>query len=132
MISTKTHGYLDYTMGALLILAPWLFGFANDRAETIVPVALGVGIILYSLFTDYELSISRIIAMRTHLRLDIIGGIFLAVSPWLFNFKDYVYLPHLIFGLLEIGVAARTRSQSGPRLKSDDLSERKSIYSSNR
>src|SRR5687767_9993769 len=85
-ISTKTHGYLDYIIGVLLIAAPWLFNFDRDGAETWVPVILGIAIILYSLLTDYELGVSHMISMRTHLMLDIVGSAFLAVSPWLFNF----------------------------------------------
>jgi hypothetical protein len=29
MITTKTHGVLDYIVGAALIVAPWLLGFAD-------------------------------------------------------------------------------------------------------
>jgi hypothetical protein len=107
-ISTKTHGYLDYIMGALLIAAPWIFDFNQGGAETWVPVVLGAGVILYSLLTDYELSVSPQISMRTHLMLDLAGGILLAVSPWLFGFADYVWGPHLILGILEIGAALTT------------------------
>jgi hypothetical protein len=109
-ISTRVHGYLDYTMGLLLIVAPWLFGFARDGAETWVPVILGASAILYSLLTDYELGASRRLSMRTNLTLDLLSGIFLAASPWLFGFADYVYLPHLILGLAEIGAALMTRT----------------------
>lgn len=112
IISTKTHGYLDYIVGLLLIVAPWLFGFANDGAETWVPVALGVSAIIYSLLTDYELGATRQISMRTHLGLDIFSGIFLAASPWIFGFSEYVYLPHLILGIGEIGVALMTETKS--------------------
>ena len=110
MIGTKTHGYLDYIMGLLLIVAPWLLGFANNGAETWVPVALGAGVILYSLMTDYEMGASRMISMRTHLMLDLMGGILLAVSPWLFGFADDVYLPHLILGIAEIGASLMTKT----------------------
>ncbi|HEX2535488.1 MAG TPA: SPW repeat protein [Chitinophagaceae bacterium] len=110
-IPTKVHGYLDYMMGALLIAAPWLFDFAEGGAETWIPVILGAGAIVYSLMTDYELGISRTISMRTHLMLDLVSGIFLAVSPWLFGFADYVWQPHLILGLLEIGAALMTRRE---------------------
>ena len=108
-IPTKVHGYLDYIMGLLLIAAPWLFDFANGGAETWVPVILGAGAIIYSLMTDYELGVSRAISMRTHLTLDLLSGILLAVSPWLFGFADEVYGPHLILGILEIGAALFTR-----------------------
>lgn len=110
MIGTKTHGYMDYTMGLLLIIAPWLFGFANGGAETWVPVVLGAGAILYSLMTDYELGAVRTLSMRTHLMLDLMSGILLAASPWLFGFADVVWMPHLIFGLLEIGASLMTKT----------------------
>lgn len=112
-IGTKTHGYLDYIMGALLIAAPWIFDFNRGGAETWVPVVLGAGVILYSLLTDYELGVSPQISMRTHLMLDLVGGALLAVSPWLFGFADYVWGPHLIFGLLEMGAALMTERTPG-------------------
>jgi hypothetical protein len=107
-ISTKVHGVLDYLMGVLLIASPWIFDFARGGAETWVPVVLGAGAIVYSLFTDYEYSISRKLSMGTHLTLDLLSGIFLAASPWIFGFADYVYLPHLILGILEIGASLMT------------------------
>ena len=110
-IPTKVHGYLDYLVGALLIAAPWLFDFARGGAETWVPVVLGAGAILYSLITDYELGASKTISMRTHLTLDLISGIVLSASPWIFGFADYVWGPHLILGLFEIGAALMTRRE---------------------
>jgi hypothetical protein len=107
-IPTRVHGMADYAVGVLLIIAPWLFGFAAGGAETWVPVILGIGAIGYSLFTDYELGAVRKIPMSTHLMLDAGSGVILAVSPWLFGFADLVYLPHLILGLLEIGAALTT------------------------
>jgi hypothetical protein len=109
MIPTRIHGFLDYAMGVLLIAAPWLFGFAQGGAETWVPVVLGAGAILYSLFTRYELGVYRVIPMTVHLMLDFGSGVLLAASPWLFGFADYVVWPHVIFGLLEIGAAAMTQ-----------------------
>jgi len=109
-IKTRTHGYLDYLMGVLLIAAPWLLDFNQGGAETWVPVILGAGMIMYSLMTDYELGATPRISMRTHLTLDLMGGILLAVSPWLFGFADYIYGPHLILGLLEVGASLMTKT----------------------
>jgi hypothetical protein len=109
-IPTRIHGMADYLLGALLVLAPWLFGFADGGAEMWVPVVLGAGVVLYSLLTDYELGLVRRIPMRMHLGLDLAGGVVLAASPWVFGFADRVWLPHLIFGLLEIGAALTTRT----------------------
>ena len=110
-IETKTHGYLDYIVGALLIAAPWIFDFDRGGAETWVPVVVGAATIIYSLLTDYEMGASRQISMRTHLMLDLIGGALLAASPWIFDFDEYVWQPHLIVGILEIGVALFTKRQ---------------------
>ena len=109
VIPTRVHGMLDYLVGALLIAAPWLFDFNRGGAETWVPVILGAGVILYSLFTDYELGAVRRIPMPTHLMLDLGGGVLLALSPWLFGFSDYVWAPHLIVGLIEIGTSLMTQ-----------------------
>jgi hypothetical protein len=109
-IPTRIHGMLDYLMGILLIASPWLFGFNRGGAETWVPVIVGASVILYSIFTDYELGAIRKLSMSTHLWLDVLGGAFLAASPWLFDFDEYVYLPHLILGLAEIGAGLMTKT----------------------
>ena len=113
IINTKTHGYLDYIMGVLLIAAPWIFDFARNGAETWVPVILGISTIVYSLFTNYELGVSRRIPMSTHLMLDAVSGILLAASPWIFGFADYVWQPHLILGIIEIGAVLLTKREVG-------------------
>ena len=116
-IPTRIHGYLDYIVGALMIAAPWLFDFAAGGAETWIFVALGAAAIAYSLFTNYELGISRTISMRTHLLLDIASGILLAASPWLFGFADYIWAPHVFFGVFEILAASITKREPehGPK-----------------
>ena len=108
-IPTRVHGILDYTVGAILAISPWLFGFNRGGAETWVPFLLGFGAVFYSLFTKYEWGILRRIPMPVHLMLDLASGILLALSPWIFGFADYVYLPHLFFGILEIGVSLMTK-----------------------
>ena len=110
IISTKFHGYMDYLVGIVLILAPWLFGFYMGGAESWVPIILGAGTILYSMFTDYELGVTKSISMRSHLTIDIIAGIFLAISPWLFGFSDLVFWPHVLVGIAEIGAGLMTKT----------------------
>ena len=108
-INTKIHGTLDYLMGILLIVAPWLFGFADGGAAQWVPIILGLGTLLYSLITDYELGLLKVVSMKAHLMIDLLAGIFLAASPWIFGFADEVYLPHLILGLVEICTSLMTK-----------------------
>ena len=109
MIDTRTHGILDYATGALLLAAPYLFGFATGGIEQWLPQLLGAMTIAMSLFTDYELSISRAIPLRVHLGLDMVSGALLAASPWLFGFAGLIWWPHLLVGLVEIVVPMLTR-----------------------
>lgn len=113
VINTRIHGYLDYIMGVVLIVSPWMFDFARNGAETWVPVILGITTILYSLLTNYELGVWRRISMRTHLVLDTVSGLLLAASPWLFGFADYIWQPHLILGVLELGAVLMTKTEPG-------------------
>ena len=112
-LPTRVHGMLDYLLGALLIAAPWLFGFADGGAEQWVPVALGAGVLLYSAFTDYELGVVKKLQMPAHLLLDALGGLLLAASPWMFGFDERVWIPHVAVGLVEVVTAAITNTVPG-------------------
>lgn len=102
MISSKTHAILDYLVGIILIAAPWILGFADDSAATVTPVLIGVSTLLYSILTNYEYSIAKVIPYKIHLTIDFVAGFLLMVSPWLFGFSDRIYLPHVILGAFEI------------------------------
>lgn len=112
-LPTRVHGMLDYLLGALLIASPWVFGYGEGGAETWVPVALGAGVVLYSLFTDYELGVVKRLQMPAHLLLDALGGLLLAVSPWLFGFDTHVWAPHVALGVVEVLAAAVTNTVPG-------------------
>lgn len=103
MLSTRTHGVMDYLMFIVIGVSPWIFGFAEvGGAATTIPVAIAIIGIVMSLFTDYELGVFHVLSMRTHLTMDVIAGLFLAFSPWIFGFSEQVWAPHLIFGGLEV------------------------------
>jgi len=97
-IPTAVHGVMDYIVGLALIAAPFVLGFNNNGPAMWVPIILGIGMIVYSIFTDYELGLMRVLPMKAHLAIDAIGGLFLLASPWLFGFADYVWIPHVVVG----------------------------------
>lgn len=109
-ISTRVHGIMDYLMGILLIAAPWILGFDAGGAETWVPVIIGVVMLLQAIMTDYELGMIKTISMKTHLTMDLLAGLFLAASPWIFGFSDVVWAPHVILGLMEVAASLMTRT----------------------
>lgn len=110
-MDTRTHGYADYLVGIVLILAPYILGFADGTAAQWVPQILGAGAIVYSLLTDYELGVVRAIPMPVHLGLDFASGLLLLASPWLFGFADRIFWPHVLFGLVEIGASLVTQTR---------------------
>lgn len=114
-IPTKVHGILDYVVGAALIVAPWLFGFAGvGGAAVIIPIVLGAGLIVYSLFTKYEWGPFGFIPMPVHLAFDIVASLFLALSPWIFGFAGQaanVWLPHVVVGATVIVVVIFSQTQ---------------------
>jgi drug/metabolite transporter (DMT)-like permease len=112
-LPTRIHGMLDYLLGALLIASPWIFGFADNEAARWVPVVLGAGVLLYSAFTDYEMGAVKKLQMPAHLLLDALGGVLLAVSPWMLGFDDRVWMPHVVLGVVEVVTAAITNTVPG-------------------
>jgi hypothetical protein len=118
-MTTRMHGVADYLVGIVLILVPYLLGFADGTAAQWIFQILGAAAIVYSLLTRYEWGVVRVIPMPVHLMLDFASGVLLAASPWLFGFADRVFWPHVIFGLIEIAASltTETRPRSGETLR---------------
>ncbi len=107
-VPTGIHAYFDYIGGIGLIAAPFVFGFYSVGGPAVlIPMILGVGLILYSLLTNYELGIPslKFIPMTVHLIFDFVASSFLAVSPFVFGFINQApnaWLPHIILGIVVI------------------------------
>jgi uncharacterized membrane protein HdeD (DUF308 family) len=113
-IPTRLHAPVDYIVGVALIAAPWIFQFSEHTAATVVPIVLGIGLIVYSLFTNYELGVWKVAPMAVHNVIDVVAGTLLAASPWLFGFADEsanVWLPHVIVGAAAIFLGLTTVQQ---------------------
>jgi len=104
LISSKTHGVLDYAVGIMLIIVPLIPEDTTRFREVWVAVILGAFTCLYSVLTNYELGRFKVLSMRTHLLLDVISALLLAASPWIFNFYERIYLPFVLVGIFEIVV----------------------------
>src|SRR5690606_35214072 len=87
MINTKMHGYIDYLMGVMLIGISFLFAIP-DGVPTTLLIVLGTATIVYSLMTNYELGLVKVLPMKVHLFIDVVSGLLLIAAPWLFGFAD--------------------------------------------
>lgn len=114
IISTKVLSYIDYITGIAFLAAPALLNSQDSAAAVWTLMAAGGMILTLSIFTDYEGGLIRQFSVNTHLNTDIITGIFLAASPWIFGFADDIYLPHLILGVTEFVLAIITSREAFP------------------
>ena len=105
-IPTKVHGALDYIVAIALLLAPMIFGFQEvGGAAVAIPMALGAGLFLYSLFTNYEWGAFKVLNMRYHLIVDVIASTLLLLSPFIFGFINQApnaWVPHIAVGITVI------------------------------
>jgi len=83
-ISARVHGVLDYAAVAAFLNAPMVFGFHGTPAAIVYWLA-GLHLLMTG-FTDFPLGLFKMIPFRVHGVIDLLAGIFLLVSPWLFGF----------------------------------------------
>lgn len=113
LIPIRLHAVLDYLVGLLLIAAPWIFGIPGDTIASAVCVTMGFTTLLYSLFTDYKLSVWRAIPFNAHLVMDLLSGIFLLVM-YAASMTTATKWPLAAIGGLEIAVVIFTGFRSDP------------------
>ena len=120
-LPTKIHGALDYLVGIALLLAPNIFQFSDmNGAAAWIPRVLGVVLIVYSVFTNYEWGVIKVLPMSYHLAVDFAASLFLAASPFLFGFiKESAnnWAPHIAVGVVVILVVLVTQPGAGYRHK---------------
>jgi hypothetical protein len=107
-VPTAVHGVLDYVGGIGLMASPFIFGFAGAGGiAVILPIVLGIGLVAYSLATNYELGIPG-------LRVDFVASAFLAAAPFLFGYADLglkVWLPQVMAGVAVMLLVLVTQTQ---------------------
>jgi hypothetical protein len=113
-IPTQVHAVVDYLTGGALVAAPRVLGITDEPSAARVLELAGGGAAAYSLLTDYELGLIKVLPMRAHLLLDAGSGALIAASPWLFGFarrgRSY-WLPHVAVGAMEILASLSTKTR---------------------
>jgi len=111
-ISTKAHTVIGIIVGVVLLLAPTIFNFSDNTAATMSAVIVGVFILLNELITTSPYSPIKLVPMKVHVVLDVLTGVFLALTPFLFNFANgddkAMWVPHIVVGIMVAGYALLT------------------------
>ena len=100
-IPTIFHGIFDLLLAVLVLLAPWIFDYKSDGAETWGPSIIIAVMLAYSILTDYETGLIKILAMPAHNWFDVASGFGIIFSPWLFEFRE---VPHATGVLMTFGI----------------------------
>jgi len=111
LISTRTHGVIDYLAAGALIALPRAMGW-SERVTTLLTGA-GLGAVGYSLLTRYELGAAKVLPMRAHLALDALSGATLCAAPLVLEDEPSEVKAALVgLGLFELAAALTTVPES--------------------
>ncbi|WP_437330243.1 SPW repeat domain-containing protein [Sorangium sp. So ce381] len=86
MLSPRAHGFVDYAVAALFLLAPSLFGFGG-LPETLCYV-LGAAHLAMTLLTAFPLGAAKLIPFPVHGAIEATVAVLLVAAPWLFGFDE--------------------------------------------
>jgi hypothetical protein len=84
-VSLSIHVLIEYGVGLLTILAPFLFSF-DDSAAKVVSVLIGAGILVLAVVTDAPTGLARSLPVASHVVIDYVLGLLLIVAPFVFGF----------------------------------------------
>jgi VIT1/CCC1 family predicted Fe2+/Mn2+ transporter len=111
LISSKNHTYIGLVVGAALVVAPWIFQFDDVSSAKWSAILVGLSVLVNEVVTTSPASPLKIVPMKIHVALDVVTGVFLLVTPFLFQFSDEdatAWVPHVVVGLLIAGYALLT------------------------
>ena len=112
-LTSKLHGLGDYAAAAVLIIAPYVLGLAEQSVVAHwASIAGGVGLIVYSLLTDYAFSIANVIPFKTHLVLDSLAGLVLIALAFVLKLEGIaqIYMIAMGAGVLLIVAVSQTEA----------------------
>ena len=112
-IPLAVHVLLEYGIGVLTILSPFLLSF-DDEAAQIVAVLIGAGILVLAVVSDAPTGLARTLPTASHVVIDYVLGLLLIVAPFVFGFAgdDTVatgYFIALGVGYVVLAVVTRYR-----------------------
>lgn len=116
-VTPELHAIMDYAMSLLLIISPFILGYNNVEAAAMVTMVLGLIALVLTLMTNFRFAVIKIIPLKWHLFYDFFGGLFLFFSPWIFDFYGQVFLPHIVFGFLQMLASVTTSTSRKDRLE---------------
>lgn len=118
-ITSFTHGFIDYAGALILLTVPFVANFqATSTLAFWLSIGAGIALLIYSLLTDYALSLKPLIPLKIHLVLDGIASVAFLIAPFVFGFEGLVQLFFLANGILVLMAVLLTNTRSVDPLSS--------------
>ena len=114
ILTPTLHGALDYAAAAGLVVLPFLLDLgATSPLATWLSVVAGVGLVAYSLVTDYALGVFRVLSFRVHLMLDVAAAVVFLAAPFVFGWSGLVFGYYAVMGVGVLVVVALSTAGRG-------------------
>jgi hypothetical protein len=114
-ITPRIHGILDYALVAVFLNAPMVFGFTGMPASVLYWLA-GIHVLMTG-FTDFPFGMFKVIPLRVHRAMDLLGGVFLIVAPWVLGFAGEADARNFFVVVGILGLAAVALTDYTPRVE---------------
>ncbi|HSO98183.1 MAG TPA: SPW repeat protein, partial [Solirubrobacteraceae bacterium] len=110
-VPLDVHAAIEPIAAVLLIAAPWIFQFSDVNSAKIISIVVGVIMLLSGAMTRWRFAIVRVIPLRTHFMTDLLLGVVLIVSPFVFGFSGNGAATRfmIVARILELMTALATR-----------------------
>lgn len=91
------HTLLDYAIGVLLLVGPWLFDLTSSFIASSTTIAFGAVVIANAYCMNYRVR-GRRLPVPMHMLCDVVCGGLLVAAPWILRFAERSWIPHLVVG----------------------------------
>jgi len=115
------HGLIEYAVGVLFIVAPFLFGFEADSAIA-ASIVVGLVLLAFTSVSALPTGLVRSISVGVHVTADIFLAVLLVALPFLLGFRDEK-APTALFitvGVLHLLLTIATRFRTADEDDGDD------------
>lgn len=112
------HGGIEYAASALLIVAPFVFGF-EDKFATAASIVLGLALLALTATSDLPTGLVRSVPTSLHATADFVLAIVLVAAPFVLGFREEGAPTAMFIALgvahLLISIATRFPRRAGAR-----------------
>jgi hypothetical protein len=86
-VPAVVHGGLEYAVGILLIIAPFLFGF-DETSATAASIVMGLAMLAFTATSALPTGLVREISVGVHVTADLVLAGLLVALPFALGFRD--------------------------------------------